>query len=84
MKLEMFAVYDLAVQAFAAPVFLRSRGEAIRSFSAAVEDEKTGFLKNPADFQFFFLGVWDDSSGLFEGPAVPELIATATQFVVRT
>lgn len=67
MKLQMFAVLDQAVGAFLQPFFSRAKGEAIRSFSDAVNDKEHMFFRHSTDYVLFFLGEFDDSSGIFVG-----------------
>ena len=62
---EVYSVYDKAVKAYLQPFFMRSKGEAIRSFSAAVNDEKGPFSRNRDDYVLYFVGVFDDNTGLF-------------------
>lgn len=66
MKLQVYAVLDKAVGAFTRPFFLRTRGEAIRSFTEACQDEKTDFCKHPDDFVLYYNGVFDDNTGMFD------------------
>lgn len=82
MKLEVFSVMDAAVGAFMQPFFCRSRGEAIRSFSEACNDPKTGFHKNAADYTLFSVGSWDDGSATFDC-APPVRIVSALEVVVK-
>lgn len=63
MKLLMCAVYDKATGAFFTPMFFRTRGEAIRSFSDAAVDDKSPFAKHPDDYAMFALGEYDDNTG---------------------
>ena len=76
MKLEIFSVYDGAVKAYLQPFFSRSKGEAIRSFTDAVNDEKSQFNKHAADYCLVYLGAYDDAVGTF-APVTPERILTA-------
>lgn len=66
MRLQVFSVYDKAVGAFMQPFYVRSRGEALRSFTEAVNDEKSNFHRHTADFSLMFIGEFDDQSGLFD------------------
>jgi hypothetical protein len=66
MKMQVFSVYDKAVQAYLQPFFSRSKGEALRSFTEAVNDEKTQFHKHAADYMLVFIGEFEDSSGIFD------------------
>lgn len=65
MKTLIFSVYDKAVGAFLPPFYVRSRGEALRSFSEACNDGKHNFNRHAADYSLMFLGYFDDTSGMF-------------------
>lgn len=66
MKLLVFSVYDKAVGAYLQPFFCRSKGEALRSFADACNDEKNNFNKHASDFLLVSLGEYDDAAGTFE------------------
>lgn len=78
MKLLMFSVYDKAVKAYMQPFFSRSRGEALRSFVDACNDEKRDLKKHATDFTLHYLGEWDDGSGI-SSPVDPERIISASE-----
>lgn len=83
MKLVIVAVRDAAVGTFHAPMFFRSRGEAIRSFTDAVNDPKASFGKHAADYDLFDLGDFDDETGLFHlDAAAPLRIARASDVIM--
>ncbi|WNK13489.1 MAG: nonstructural protein [Microvirus sp.] len=67
----MFSVFDSKVGVYAQPFFVPSRGAAVRSFSDACVDDSLPFKKHPADYRLFYLGVYDDVAGSFEG-VIPE------------
>lgn len=80
MKLMVFSVRDAAVGAFMQPFFARSKGEAIRSFMMAAQDEKHDFFRNGSDYVLFQLGFFDDVSGELEySPEFPEKILSALE-----
>jgi hypothetical protein len=81
MKLLMFSVFDKAVGAFLPPLYFRSRGEALRSFTEACGKSGENFAKFPADYLFMYMGAWDDTSGLFEG-VDPERVLSALEVVI--
>lgn len=66
MKLLMYTVRDKAVGSFLPPFYVRAAGEALRSFTEAVNDVKSNFAKYPDDFTLFCLGSFDDGSGMFD------------------
>lgn len=80
MRLFVFTVLDSAVGAHLQPFFSRSKGEAIRSFTDACNDEKSQFNKHLADFTLVFLGEFDDVSGTF-GTRAPERVISALEVV---
>lgn len=79
MQLFVYTIYDAAARAFLQPFFVRSKGEAIRSFSDAVNDEKTQFHKHVGDFSLFYVADYDDNAGTFVCPTAPERIVTAVE-----
>lgn len=82
MKLEIFAVYDSAVQAFMQPFFSPSKGAALRALTDAVNDPKHEYAKHSGDYSLFKLGSFDDNSGLFD-TAPPEVITTCLDLVIK-
>jgi hypothetical protein len=81
MILQVYAVKDTKVGAFATPFFLRARGEAVRSFEDASKDEKLPFRLHPSDYELWFLAEFDDSSGEILARR-PERVIGANEFVV--
>lgn len=80
---EMFAIYDSAIGAFNAPIFVRSRGEAIRSFQDACNDQKTEFYRHASDYTLFHLGVYNDSDANFTPLHAPERVVSALEVIVK-
>lgn len=76
MKHLVFTVRDKAIGAFLQPFFTRSKGEAVRSFMEACNDPKHNFNRNSSDYTLFYLGDFDDVSGLFN-PQDPERVLAA-------
>lgn len=76
------AVYDTRVRAFLNPIFCTTKGEAIRSFSDVVGDDRAPFKAHPEDYSLFVLGEYDEGLGVFENvcPA-PELLVLAINLV---
>ena len=77
----MFSVFDEKVGAFLPPMFMRSRGEAIRSFSAAVGSKDHQFSMFPSDFVLYFLGEFNDQNGSFITVPTPERLLKASDVV---
>ena len=64
-KFYVCSVYDVKVEAFMQPFFMRSRGEAMRSFMDACSPGSRNelFVKHPQDYSLMLLGYYDDVSG---------------------
>lgn len=65
MIMEVFAVFDKQVNAYLTPFFCRTKGEAIRSFTEAVNDPGKSFGKYAIDYSLCSFGTYDDNSGGF-------------------
>lgn len=76
-KLQIFAVFDKKAIAYAYPTFAHQKGQAIRSFENAVNDDKTQFAHNPEDFSLWHLGEWDDVTGIITPLTAPQHIEEA-------
>jgi len=66
MILYMFAVQDTKVGAFMVPFTARAKGEAVRSFTHAVNDEKSQFNQHRGDFSLWAIGEFEDNSGVLK------------------
>lgn len=85
MKLEAYAVHDSAVGAFNAPMFFRSRGEAVRSFQDACADPKAGFRSHADHYSFFYVGQFDMATAEFVGLANgAERVCGARDFIISS
>lgn len=73
----LMAVKDEAVGAFMAPFAVRSRNEALRSFTDAVNDPKMQFNAHPEDYTLYVVGEWDDYAGLCRELTVNEKVVSA-------
>ena len=67
MKMAIFCVHDRATQVFGTPMFLLSKGQAIRSFSDEVNRaaEDNQLYRHPDDFDLYELGDWETETGEF-------------------
>lgn len=84
MVLVVVSVFDAGTQTFARPFFVRGEGEARRSFQDEVNRAAPDnpLHKHPGDFRLFKLGTFEDTTGCFVCPNVPELLVDATACVV--
>lgn len=75
----IYAVHDLAVDAYGMPFFLNSKGEAMRSFTDEVNSSNanSAIAKHPEDYVLFELGEYDEKSGTITPHEKPLLLAHA-------
>lgn len=73
----IYAVKDLAVQAFGQPFFCRARGEALRSFQdeTNTEDGKSAIAAHPEHYELYYIGQYNEEAG--------EIVATPPELVAR-
>lgn len=80
MIVNAYSVFDSAVGAFLPVFFARSKGEAIRSFVQAASSKDHQFAQAKGDYSLFWLGQFDDSSGVLSGvPTGPERVIGALE-----
>ena len=80
MQLVCFTVFDSAVGAHIMPFFMRSNGEAVRAFTAEVNNPQSNIFKSPKDFTLLRIGTFDDNTGVFE-PEQKIALGNATEFL---
>lgn len=68
MKIQIFAVRDSALKAFAQPMFMPTIGVALRMFTDEVnrQDPNNALNKHPEDYELYHLGEFDDELGQFD------------------
>lgn len=81
--INAFAVYDLKAQLYAQPLFMKTKGLAIRAFSQACEDKNTELNKHPTDFSLYHLGTYNVETGSLNSLNKPLQIANASEFVEK-
>lgn len=78
MILTVVVVKDRAADAYGRPIFVHTRGIAIRSFQDEINRPAADneMYKHPEDFDLYFIGEWDDHTAEFIGfTSAPEQIA---------
>lgn len=69
---ELYSVKDTKV-GFARPFHQVNRDQALRSFKWLREDENSDINKAPGDYELWFVGYFDDATGIISG-GQPEYI----------
>lgn len=84
MELRVFTVYDSKAQAFLAPFYARTVGEAERNFMGACSDQKSQFYHHPEDFCLMEIGTFDEDSGRLRAKDGPINHGMATVYHPRS
>ncbi len=79
--MRVFSVYDSKVECYMNPFFMKTKGEAIRAFTEAVNDSSTHVSKHPGDYTLFDLGEFDDETATFTLSSTPISLGVAVEFV---
>lgn len=77
----VFSIYDSAVSTWRPPIYARSKGEILRSFTDAANNPQTDFAKHPGDYTLFDIGTWDDDKCLFALHKTPISLGKAVEFI---
>lgn len=80
MEINVYTVYDSKTNAYMQPWYARTRGEAIRSFTEAIQNPESMFHKYPGDFTLFEVGTWDDQTGAIQMLEAKQEIGLALHF----
>lgn len=83
MKMEIFSVFDTAVNAFMQPFFAATKGVAIRTLTDAVNDPKHQFSQHASDYILYTHGYFDDASGVFD-TAPPIRVVSCIELVISS
>lgn len=66
MLIRAYSIYDNKALQYHPPFFQHTDGAAIRMLSDLVHDTNTQIGRHPRDYVLYFVGIYDDSKGLFQ------------------
>ena len=72
MLIRLYSVYDRVAQVYAEPFSAVNDATALRSFTIAQSTPESMLYASPADFQLWYLGSMDNSSGELLSYDAPE------------
>lgn len=70
--LKIYSVRDSKGEVFNTPFFQKTHGEAERSFQHLCKDEKSMVSQYPDDYDLWYLGEYDDSTGTIIPLSTPQ------------
>jgi len=80
MVLKAYSVYDAKVQLYTKPFFLRTKGEALRSWIDTANDPESEIYVHAEDYTLFELGEYDEESGQLENHPAPISVGCALEY----
>ena len=80
---KIYTIRDSKGEIYHTPFFQNTHGEAERSFRTAVNDPQTSIYKYPEDYSLWYMGEYDDNTGLFKTKP-PEHMIQAIACVKKT
>lgn len=78
---NIYCVYDSQCEFYSAPFLAQSKGEALRSFMEAANDDKTYIGRYPAAHTLFELGTYDNLGASYVLHSTPLVIGLASEYV---
>lgn len=79
MELKAYSIRDQKGEIFNPPFYKKTHGEAERDFHQLVKDDKSMPGQYPEDYDLYYLGIYDDQTGLFKSLDTPQHIIKAIQ-----
>lgn len=74
---KLYAIKDAKAEVYGKPFHQTTHGEAERSFRQLIMDEKSMPHKFPDDYDLYYLGEYDDQTGLVQCLDTPQHILKA-------
>ncbi|AZL82793.1 nonstructural protein [Apis mellifera associated microvirus 27] len=74
---KMYSICDTKAEIFHPPFFKKTHGEAERDFQSIVNEPKSTLHNHPEDFDLYYLGTYDDTTGKINPVPTPEHIVKA-------
>lgn len=72
MQLKIYTIRDQKAECFNTPFFQKSHGEAERAFTQLVNDDKSMVHQYPDDFDLYYVGTYDDNTGVIQSLDTPQ------------
>lgn len=77
MELKAFSIRDQKAEVFNTPFFQKTHGEAERAFRELLSDPKSMPSKYPDDYDLYFIGTYNDQTGVITPLDTPQHLAKA-------
>ena len=76
-KMKAFSIHDTKAEGFNTPFFQQTFGLAERAFKEAANDPQSQICKNKSDFKLYYVGEFNQQTGVIEPVTPPQHICDA-------
>jgi len=83
MLLRVYSIRDAKAEVYNQPWFAKTHGEAERNFTQLTRDQKSQVSQFPEDYDLYYLGTYDDQTGMVESLGTPQHMIKAIAVVNR-
>ena len=84
MKLNCYAIYDSATNAYMSPFFLQTDQQALRAFGDLSVKADSEIANHPEDYSLFRIGSYDDNEGKLEACEPVKHLANAHEMAAAS
>ena len=81
---KMYTIYDSCSGVHDLPFAAHNEDHAVRNVRMALQEENHPIARSPHDFHLKFVGVYDDSTGVFTPAEVVEVVVSVSSLVVES
>lgn len=79
-NIKLYSVYDVKIKGYTPPFPSHTNGSALRQWSDMINDPKSVYSKHPEDYSLVYVADYDDHTGKFMLPKMPEVIGTGLEY----
>jgi len=72
MQTRVYSIRDAKAEVFNQPWFAKTHGEAERNFAQLSRDSKSMVAQFPEDYDLYYIGTYDDQTGLIDCLDTPQ------------
>lgn len=83
MELKIYSIRDSKGDVFNPPFYAKTHGEAEREFTMACRRENSPAAQFPEDYDLYFIGTYDNTSGKIQANDTPQHVVKAVQVLTK-
>lgn len=83
-NLQMYTIKDEKSCIYNTPFYADNVTDAVRTFTVTAENPKSAINKWPQEFSLYFVGTYNQQTGIVSQPKLPEHICSAVSVLAKT